>query len=67
MTVVVQYESERALCYRPEGGTCFQCFVKGIGWVIDEEPSAFIEALARCVHEELLLRQGRDSANLARV
>jgi len=56
MYVDIRHEDERARCY-PEGGTAFHVHVRGIGWVVDDQPSCFIQALAAHMQRELGLRR----------
>jgi hypothetical protein len=66
-TVYVSYGDERARVYSA-GGIGFDQRIRGIGWVVDDEPSPVIERLAYAVRDEafpFLEPKGRLSRRLA--
>jgi len=50
--ITVSVGEERARLFR-EGGTGYEVYVRGLGWVTEESPSPLIEMLAAEVRERV--------------
>ncbi len=56
--VVVNVDQGRRLVVNPEGGLDLEAFVKGIGWVLDNEAHVDNGDLAACLYQAAELLQG---------
>lgn len=48
--VIVQYGDERARVYL-EGGIGFDHFIRGVGWVVNDQPGSLIFKLALAIRK----------------